>query len=566
VNDVITSALPAAGTTWVRCTSCGHLLYSKRLTRNLQVCPECGHHSRLTARQRIEQLVDPGSFTPLPVTVVTSDVLGFSDTRPYPERLADARASTGLDEAVLCGTARLGDRPVAMAVMDFGFMGGSLGTAVGELITCTAETALRERLPLVIVTTSGGARMQEGVLSLMQMAKTSQAIAELREAGLLSVSVITDPTYGGVAASFAGNTDVLIAESGARMGFAGPRVIRQTIKQELPEGFQTARFLMRHGQLDIVADRRTLRSWLLRLLDVAGPGGANVPAADPVVIDDPQLIAARDPWEIVKLARQPDRPTTLDYISDIFTSFIELHGDRMQGDCPAIVAGLARLGDLRLAVIGHQKGHNTKDLVARNFGMAQPEGYRKALRVMRLAASLELPILTLVDTPGAYPGVAAEEHGQSIAIAQNIQEMSGLRTPIVTIVTGEGGSGGALALSVADRVLMLENATYSVISPEGCSSILWNTPSAGPTAARALRITARELLSMGVVDGVVPEPPGGAHLDRTATAERLRRALLETLSALPATKTDRLVEERRARFRRYGQDTVRVNDAETTRG
>jgi acyl-CoA carboxylase subunit beta len=557
---VTASAPPIATPAWVRCESCGNLLYAKRLARNLHVCPECAHHGRLSAEQRVDQLVEPDTFVPLPVTAVPKDVLGFTDLRPYPERQAEARDRTGLDEAVLCGTARIGPHRVAVAVMDFGFMGGSLGTAVGELMTLTAEKALRERLPLILVTTSGGARMQEGVLSLMQMAKTSQAIAALREAGVPTVSVITDPTYGGVAASFATNTDFLIAESGARMGFAGPRVIRQTIGQELPAGFQTANFLMRNGQLDVVAERRELRSRLHQLLDVTRQGRISARAPERLIVGDSRAVPERNPWEIVKLARHADRPTTLDYVGHVFTSFTELHGDRVQGDCPAIVAGLARLGDMRLAVVGHQKGHTTTELVARNFGMAQPEGYRKALRVMRLAARLGLPILTLVDTPGAYPGVTAEERGQSLAIAENIREMSALPTPIVTIITGEGGSGGALALSVADRVLMLENATYSVISPEGCSSILWNTPTAGPKAARALRITARELLSLGVVDGVIPEPPGGAHLDRVAAADRLRSAVLEAFATLGALKPDRLVPERRARFRRYGEDSVRFID------
>jgi acetyl-CoA carboxylase carboxyl transferase subunit beta len=269
----VSAPAPAAAATaadWIRCPGCSVLLYARRFARNLRVCPGCGHHGRLDAPTRIRQLTDAGTFTPLPVSVNPADPLQFTDSQPYARRLADSRRATGLDDAVLCGVGSIGGHQVALAVMDFRFMGGSLGSAVGELVTRTAEAALDRGLPLLIVTASGGARMQECALSLMQMAKTSQAIAQVQEAGPLTVTLVTDPTYGGVAASFATNTDVLIAEPQARLGFAGPRVIQQTIQQELPDGFQTAEFLRDHGQLDMVVERRELRGRLRQLLAVAG--------------------------------------------------------------------------------------------------------------------------------------------------------------------------------------------------------------------------------------------------------------------------------------------------------
>jgi acetyl-CoA carboxylase carboxyl transferase beta subunit/acetyl-CoA carboxylase carboxyl transferase alpha subunit len=550
-------AAVAAVADWTRCPGCGVLLYARRFARNLRVCAGCGHHGRLDARSRIRQLVDAGTFRPLPVTANAIDPLEFTDSQPYSRRLAQSRRTTGLDDAVVCGVGGIGGHPVALAVMDFRFMGGSLGCAVGELVTRTAEAALDRGLPLLIVTASGGARMQEGCLSLMQMAKTSQAIAQVQEAGLLTVTLVTDPTYGGVAASFATNTDVLIAEPLARMGFAGPRVIQQTIQQELPDGFQTAEFLRDHGQLDMVVERRELRGRLRQLLAAAGsPRGPMPPGAPPLLVRDPARLVTRDAWEVVRLARDTGRPTTLDYLALAFDEFVELHGDRLHGDCAAVVAGFARLGQHWVGVVGHQKGHSTAELVARNFGLARPEGYRKGLRVMQLAARLGLPIVTLVDTQGAYPGLDAEERGQALAVAQNILQMSGLPTPVVTVVTGEGGSGGALAFAVADRVLMLENAVYSVISPEGCSSILWHTAEAAPEAARALRIIAPELLRLGVADGVVPEPDGGAQRDPLAAANALRQAIEEVLPELQRTPTGALVAARRQRFRRYGSASV----------
>ncbi|MFG1953564.1 acetyl-CoA carboxylase carboxyltransferase subunit alpha [Micromonospora sp. NPDC048830] len=549
---------------WARCAGCASLLYRKRLRRNLDVCPECGAHTRLSAPERLRQIVDPDTFTPLPDRPVAIDPIGFVDAVPYPQRLAAARAGTGLGEAVVCGTARIGGHPVALAVMDFRFLGGSLGCAVGELITLAAERALADGIPLVLVTASGGARMQEGALSLMQMATVSQAIAGLREAGLLTVSVVTDPTYGGVAASFATNTDVVLAETGARMGFAGPRVIRQVTGRALPEGFQTAEFLLRHGQVDMVVTRRALRGRLTVLLAAAHAGRAAArrrgvpgqePAADAAGGDRTTPAATAvdgDPWETVRAARHPGRPTTLDYLDTAFDGFVELHGDRLGRDCPAVVGGLARLDGRHVMVIGHQKGHTTGELVARNFGMASPAGHRKALRLMRLAARLGLPVVTLVDTPGADPGVGAEEQGQAAAIAENILALSVLPTPVVAVVTGEGGSGGALALAVADRVLMLQRAVYSVISPEGCAAILWPDSSAAPQAARALRLTAADLCRIGVADEMVAEPPGGTQADPAAAAELLRAAVLANLTPLLDVPAATLVRRRRQRFRRFG--------------
>ncbi|ASW56787.1 acetyl-CoA carboxylase, carboxyltransferase subunit beta [Plantactinospora sp. KBS50] len=552
-NDRPAALAPAEP--WSRCLTCGALVYRKKLARNLNVCPECGRHHRLTAPERIAQLVDEGTFAPLGGRALAGDVLGFTDARPYAERLAEARRRTGLDDAVVCGAALIGGMPVCLAVMDFRFMGGSLGTAVGELITRAAERALADRCPLLIVTASGGARMQEGALSLMQMAKVSQALGALGEAGLLSVSLVTDPTYGGVAASFATNCDIVLVEQGARMGFAGPRVIEQTIRQKLPADFQTADFLLARGQVDAVRHRRDLREWLRRLfLATRAVAAAPAPAQPDPVVAEPHRLDTVDPWQAVTAARDTARPTLLDYLRETFDGFVELRGDRLSADCPAVVAGFAMLDCRPVAVVGHQKGHHTRELVSRNFGMPRPEGYRKALRVMKLAARLGLPIVTVVDTPGAYPGREAEENGQSAAIAGNILAMFGLATPVITVITGEGGSGGALALAVADQVLIAERGTYSVISPEGCSAILWGDAACAPDAARALRITARELLELGIVDGVLPEPPGGAAADPTAMASGLRVALGHALARLDRTEPDGLLARRRRRFRAFGAD------------
>ncbi|HET9122251.1 MAG TPA: acetyl-CoA carboxylase carboxyltransferase subunit alpha [Acidiferrobacteraceae bacterium] len=265
------------------------------------------------------------------------------------------------------------------------------------------------------------------------------------------------------------------------------------------------------------------------------------------------IFATLTPWQVAQLARHPQRPYTLDYIARLLTDFEELHGDRAFGDDPAIVAGIGRFGGRAVAVIGHQKGRDTREKVRRNFGMPRPEGYRKALRVMHLAARFGLPVITFIDTPGAYPGVGAEERGQSEAIARNLFEMSRLPTPIVTVVIGEGGSGGALAIGVCDRIFMLQHATYSVISPEGCASILWKSAEKAPLAADAMGITAESLLRLGLIDEIVPEPLGGAHRDVDAIARTVKDRLASALDELLVVPRDQLLERRYQRLMQYGQ-------------
>ena len=555
----------SANDQWAACSGCGSLVYQPRLRRNLQVCPDCAYHHRLSAAERIAQLVDESTFQSLTVKVPDDDALHFVDSRPYGERLAVARQRTGQDDAAVVGTAVLGGSPCILGVMNFGFLGGSMGCAVGEAVCTAAEEALRRSLPLILVTASGGARMQEGVFALLQMARTAQAMTQVREAGLLSVCVLTDPTFGGVTASFASLGDILIAETGALIGFAGPRVITQTVQADLPVGFQRAQSLLEHGLVDRVENRDQIRPVLARILklhhsldssevpgEVSGRRSRNTPRR----VGAQEHVELQGAWGVVQRARDSGRPTTREYLAEAFDDFLELRGDRAFGDDPAVVGGVARLGERAVVVVGHQKGHSTGDLVQSNFGMPHPEGYRKALRLFRHAERLGLPVVTLVDTPGAYPGVQAEERGQSAAVAEIISASSRLTVPLVSVVTGEGGSGGALALATGDRLLVLENAFFSVISPEGCASILWRTAQAAPEAAAALRLTAGDLYELGVADEIVPEPPGGAQQDPDAMYERLHAAIARVLEEVCAWDQGELTQRRRERIRRFGQPSI----------
>jgi acetyl-CoA carboxylase carboxyl transferase subunit beta len=541
---------------WRTCRKCRMWLHRERLDRGYGICPHCGHHHRLSARERIGLLVDTDSFEERNAGLRSADPLDFVDEIPYRDRLLRAQRTTGLSEAAVIGTATMAGARVVLAVLDFRFMGGSMGTVVGEKITRAAELAAELRVPLVTVSSSGGARMQEAILSLLQMARTAAAVVQLRQAGVPFISVLTDPVYGGVAASFAALGDVVVAETGTRAGFAGPKVIEQTIREKLPADLQTAGFLHEHGHIDLVIGRMLLAERLgeLVLLFTAAIGRGMRPewAVRPAGRRDGSAAAGRDAWETVQLARKPGRPTAGVYLRLIFSGFVELHGDRVSEDDKAVIGGLGWLGDMPVMVLAHAKGADTAENIRRNFGMPHPSGYAKARRLLVLAERLGIPVVTLVDTPGAHPGVRAEETNQSGAIAETIAQALSLRVPIVCVVTGEGGSGGALALATGDRLLMQENAVYSVISPEGCATILFGDATRAPEAARALRPRAIDLFQLGVVDEIIAEPIGGAHVDAVQAAAAVTEALRAHLVELTALDTGELLRRRRRRIRGYG--------------
>ena len=573
---------------WTQCPGCSEMLFNKHLDKAQRVCPSCGHHFRVSAPIRLAQLVDSGSFRERDAGLVSRDPLGFVDSKPYPDRLAAAQTATGRKDAAIWGFATIAGRRVAICALDFGFMGGSMGSVVGEKVARAAEGALAEGIPLIVVSASGGARMQEGTLALMQLAKTLAALERLRDGGVPYLSVLSDPTTGGVFASFAAVGDVNIAEPNALIGFAGSRVSAGTIAQELPDGFQRSEFLFHHGFIDRIVPRAELRAELTGLLhllpvrddatgtalaqidgepagfrpfsflsslaermgEIASGDGQSPPPATAVVGDPRDAV-----WARVQLARNLRRPRTLEFVAAMTDEFVELHGDRLFGDDAAIVAGLARLDGRRVVIVGQQKGSDTEENIRRNFGMPHPEGYRKAMRVMELAERFGLPVITFVDVPGAHPGPESEERGIAEAIARSIGLMSRLRTPIVTVITGEGGSGGALAIAVGDVVIALENAVYSVISPEGCASILWRTADEAQTAALAMKMTAADQEALGVVDIVVAEPADGAHADPAETAHRLKTILIDRLAALEVLSIDQLLEARYRRYRALGSYT-----------
>lgn len=542
---------------WRKCNKCAQPVYVDDVKNNYYVCPKCKGYFRVHAYRRIEMVIDDGTFEEWNKDMEFSNPLEFPG---YEAKVKAAREKTKLNESIVTGKGLIYGQPVAVGVCDARFLMSSMGYVVGEKITRMVERATNEKLPVLIFACSGGARMQEGTVSLMQMAKTSAALKRHHNAGQLFISVLTDPTTGGVTASFAMLGDIILAEPNALIGFAGPRVIQQTIGQKLPEGFQRSEFLLEHGFVDKIVERHELKETLGRTLFLHRPitGETAIGSSQKDVertrafVDNKGQIAehsGKTAWDTVLLSRKADRPVATDYIGHMFDHFIEFHGDRYYGDDGAIVGGIAAFRGIPVTVIGQQKGKSTKENIKRNFGMPSPEGYRKALRLMKQADTFGRPIICFVDTPGAFCGIEAEERGQGEAIARNLFEMVDLRVPVLSIVIGEGGSGGALAMAVANEVWMMENSIYSILSPEGFASILWKDSKKADQAAQVMRVTAGDLLDMHLIERIIPESEPVSVENVEKVALYMEQAMEVFLADYRKLSGDQLVEQRYQRFR-----------------
>lgn len=531
-----------------KCNKCGAAILTEEVKSAGYICPKCQGYFRVHAYERIRMTVDEDSFEEWEKDMEFVNPLEF---KGYEEKVKSLKEKTGLSEAVVTGKASIEGNPAVIAVCDGRFLMASMGQVVGEKITRAVERATKEQLPVIIFACSGGARMQEGIVSLMQMAKTAAALKQHSDAGLLYVSVLTDPTTGGVTASFAMLGDVILAEPKALIGFAGPRVIEQTIGEKLPKGFQRSEFLLEHGFIDRIVERKEMRTVLGNILQMHHTAQNHV-IQKPVqtVEKERQSVQEKDAWERVTISRKNDRPVGQDYIRILFSDFLEFHGDRCYGDDPAIIGGIARFAGIPVTVIAQAKGKSTKENVAHHFGMPSPEGYRKALRLMKQAEKFKRPILLFVDTPGAFCGIEAEERGQGEAIARNLFEMSSMKVPILSVVIGEGGSGGALALAVADEVWMLENAIYSVLSPEGFASILWKDSKRASEAAEVMKLTAADLKKLGVIEAVIAEPEVYTEETMQSVVFVLQKKITEFLDTHCNFSPEELAVQRYERFRK----------------
>lgn len=543
----------------IKCPKCGKMVERDRVVKKKYICYECGGYFRVKTNNRIRMVADPKTFEPWFEDMEVSNPLDYEG---YEDKLAATREKTGLKEAVTVGRCKVFGEDIVLGICDSRFMMASMGHVVGEKITCAIERATALKLPVFIFCCSGGARMQEGIVSLMQMEKTSAAIRKHGDAGLLYCSILTDPTTGGVTASFAMLGDVIMAEPGALVGFAGPRVIKQTIGQELPEGFQTSEFLVEHGIIDGIVKRENLKKTIYFLVKTHQCNGKKTYAdyrpneefhfeLSETLKEQSWFSTPRSAWEKVKAVRQVERPSASDYISHIFDFFVESHGDRAFRDDKAMIGGLAFLDGQPVTIIADEKGKDFKECQERNFGMPMPEGYRKALRLMKQAEKFNRPVISFVNTSGAFCGIEAEERGQGEAIARNLMEMSSLKVPVLCLMIGEGGSGGALATAVGNEVWMMENATYSILSPEGFASILWKDANRAKEASEVMNITAQDLKRLGVIEEIIPEFGGADHKTTEAIAGYMKEHIKDFLRKYDGMSGEQIAEERYQRFRKF---------------
>ena len=502
----------------------------------------------MTARERIDSLIDPSSFREINRSITSLDPLSFSSRIGYRQRIFRDQRRTGLTEAVVTGTCSIGGSPAMLIVLDFGFMGGTMGCVVGEKVALALEQAAKRELPAIAIVTSGGVRVQEGALSLMQMAKTAIAAKLLNEKGLPFISVLANPATGQAYASFANLADIILGEPAAIVGFSPMSTIKLGSSSPLPSDSHTTESHVEHGMIDAIVQRTDLRNLLSAYLDLLGPQYRLTPRDKrrPEKFE----VQGNEAWSSVQLARHHQRPSTIDYIARIFTSFVELHGDRAHGDDPSMICGFGHLGGQTVVVLGHDRG---SDDGPDNDGRMSPEGFRKAQRAIRLAAKFDFPLLSLIDTPGPDTTLAAEERGLGNAIATTMAEIAGIEVPSIAVVIGEGGSAAALALGVTDRVLMMENAIYSAVSPEEAAEMMFQDPSKAEEAAESLRLTAQDCRELGIADRLIPEPPEGAHTNPDDAARQLRRVLVEELADLQSKSQRRRLRDRYKKFRKMGE-------------
>ena len=540
-----------------RCLFCEEPISDSPSYLTYRVCPFCRFHYTVTARQRIELLADKGTFKEFYKYVSSVEPLSFSRRARYRKFLAQDQDRTGLTEAVVTGKCRIGDNETMIIVLDFGFMGGTMGSVVGEKVSMAFENAARKGLPVVAVVSGGGTRIQEGVLSLMQMAKTVTAANRLRNEEVPFIVVLANPSTGQAYASFANLADVILAEPGSLIGLSPLRTLREVSKMPLPLDAHTAEAHVGHGLLDNVVDRENLQPRVASLLEILTAHKRGSSNHKSLLKAEPQICAEVEPWEAVSAARNTERPQASAYFRSMLDPFIELRGDRLNSDDRSIVAGLGFMDGQPVAVIGQQR----RPLVEGERYHVFPDGLRKAQRVIDLASRFKLPLVTLIDTQGADPGLEAEEQGIGNAIAKTLSSMLTVPTPMVSVVIGEGGSEGALALGLSDRILIQQYAVYSPMSVNHTLGAAHHDHMLDREAAEALMLTAHDCVELGIADQVVGEPEGGAHVDPREASSGLQTAILTNIVQLAKMSQGKLLKKRYQKFRRMGEESGHSQEA-----
>jgi len=537
------------------CLVCGIVLIDSPLYKQFRVCPGCKFHYGLSARDRIHSLVDPGSFKEINRSIAAIDPTSSSSKSTYNARFSADQRRTGLYEAIVTGVCSIGGSSATLIVLDFGFMGGSISSVVGEKAALAFEHAAKRKLPVVAVLTSGGSRVNEGLLSLLQMGKITVSSERFSEKKLPLISVLANPTTGQAFASLANLADITLAEPGAIIGFSTARTIKESGTRSNQLTISNAESQLSNGMIDTIIDRTELNETLATLLDLTNPE-FRLSYRKKTKRNQTPLPKQRA-WQSVGLARHTKRPTSIDYINRIVLNFFELKGDRASGEDPAIVGGLGHLGGQTVMIIGQERGGENND--ALNDGMTSPAGFRKAVRLMKLAEKFEIPVITLIDTPGPNQGAPSEIGGLGSSIASTMSVMASLNVPTIAAIIGQGGSEGALALAIADRVLMMQNAIYTAMAPEEAADLMFDKSTSNEEVAESLRLTAADCLELNMVDEIVGEPITAAHESPDAAARQLRRIILTHLTDIGNWSNFRRSRRRYRKFRQIGEFTKNIS-------
>ncbi len=538
----------------VVCLECGATHEIGTAWKNSFVCRNCGNYIPMSPKERLAMVLDDAVFEPWFEDIGVSDPLGTAD---YPLELSFAQAKTGSTEALSIGYGRIGGHETVIGACESRFMVGSMGRTMGERITLAFERATERKLPVILFCCGGGERMQEGIIALMQMEKTTAAMKRHSDAGLFYCSVLTNSMMAGASASFSMLADVILAEAQSRIGFADPKVVQQINGQVLPAAFQTPQFQLEHGMVDRIVERHNLKNalhYLLYIHSASTPLQKNDGSADCSFGYDKEEAAqhpAKTPWEKVCMTRSGRRANPMDYIERIFEDFRELHGDRFFGDDHALIGGLGLLDGKPVTILANLSGNSMHERIYRNFAMPRPEGYRKAIRLMKQAEKFGRPVIVFVNTSGAFCGVDAEERGQSTAVAESIMVMSGLKVPTLCILVGEGYGSGALAISIGNEVWMLEHSTYSISSPERYSAVRWNTEDRAEEAAKLMKLTAQELVELNVIERIIPEFGGAADETVDQISVVMGHSIREFIKRYETMSPENIVNARYERFRKF---------------
>ncbi len=526
------------------CLSCNADLEGSKSYERFRVCHSCGFHFHLSARERLATLLDVGSFHEDDRGITSIDPLSLGDKRAYRTRVINAQRRTGLAESALTGTGSIYGRELVIAVIDFSFLGGSIGVAAGERLARAFEKATSRREPVVLVCSTSGTRMQEGLLALMQAPRIAAAVRRHDREGLPYIAVLTDPTTGSAYTGFVNLADVLLSEPNALVGYAALSALQEASGNDLPEGAHTSEAHLARGLIDAVVARPQLRDSIAQLLDLL-MNDYRLTAQDKSH-ESHSFHTPRTAWQQVQISRHENRPTAADLIMHLSVSFVALRGDRSGQDDSLIQAGIGSLAGEAVLFIGQVRPPGNEP------AHISTAGFRKARRAMMIARKFELPVITLIDTDGADPSLANEEAGLGFAVAQCMSSMMELTVPTIAVITGEANSEGAMAMAVADRVLMLDNAVYEVMRPEDAAMMLYGGEGSAGDAAERLRLTSHDCLALGIIDRTVPEPGEGAHTDHARAALLLRRSILRELASIRRMKPKRRLEKRYARYREIG--------------